>query len=97
MRRCSTESRGCWRCSASLNIALFVFNMVPLLPLDGGHIAVALWDGINTRGRRSSIARRPSRSMRRSSVPITFVVVVALIVMGAVLILADIFNPMLLF
>ena len=31
---------------ASLNIALFVFNMIPLLPLDGGHIAVALWEGI---------------------------------------------------
>ncbi len=30
---------------ASLNIALFVFNLIPLLPLDGGHIVVALWDG----------------------------------------------------
>ncbi|MBW8872548.1 MAG: site-2 protease family protein, partial [Leifsonia sp.] len=31
---------------ASLNIALFVFNLVPLLPLDGGHIAGALWEGL---------------------------------------------------
>nr|BFF17853.1 hypothetical protein GCM10025730_13740 [Promicromonospora thailandica] len=30
---------------ASLNIALFVFNMIPLLPLDGGHIVNALYEG----------------------------------------------------
>ncbi|WP_246846420.1 site-2 protease family protein [Humibacter ginsenosidimutans] len=29
---------------ASLNLALFVFNMIPLLPLDGGHIAGAAWE-----------------------------------------------------
>ena len=52
---------------ASLNIALFVFNLIPLLPLDGGHIAVALWDGIKRRGRRSSAGRRRSRSTRPSS------------------------------
>ena len=31
---------------ASLNIALFVFNLVPLMPLDGGHIAGALYEGL---------------------------------------------------
>src|SRR5690606_17183026 len=30
---------------AGLNLALFVFNMIPLVPLDGGHIASALWQG----------------------------------------------------
>ena len=34
---------------ASLNIALFVFNLIPLLPLDGGHIAGALWEGVRRR------------------------------------------------
>ncbi|MBU5894086.1 site-2 protease family protein, partial [Vibrio cholerae O1] len=33
----------------SLNIFLFAFNMIPLLPLDGGHIAVALYEGARRR------------------------------------------------
>ncbi len=78
---------------ASLNIALFVFNMIPLLPLDGGHIAVALWDGIKRTW--AKIFRRPPPKPVDATklVPVTFVVVIALVAMGAVLILADIFNP----
>ncbi len=82
---------------ASLNIALFVFNMIPLLPLDGGHIAVALWDGIK-RAWAKIFNRPPPKPVDATKlVPVTFVVVIALIVMGAVLILADIFNPISLF
>lgn len=82
---------------ASLNIALFVFNMIPLLPLDGGHIAIALWDGIK-RVWAKIFNRPPPKPVDATKlVPVTFVVVVALISMGAVLILADIVNPVSLF
>ncbi|MDN3311463.1 site-2 protease family protein [Microbacterium oryzae] len=78
---------------ASLNIALFVFNLVPLLPLDGGHIIIALWDGL--RRVLAKLTRRPEPAPTDATrlVPLTLVVVVLLVGMGALLFAADIFNP----
>lgn len=82
---------------ASLNIALFVFNLIPLLPLDGGHIAVALWEGIK-RVWAKLFHRPPPKPVDATKlVPVTFIVVVALIAMGATLILTDIVNPLSIF
>jgi membrane-associated protease RseP (regulator of RpoE activity) len=82
---------------ASLNIALFVFNLIPLLPLDGGHIAVALWEGLK-RVWAKAFRRPPPKPVDATKlVPVTFIVVIALIAMGGVLILADIINPVSLF
>ncbi|MDF2046304.1 site-2 protease family protein [Microbacterium sp. Kw_RZR3] len=75
-----------------LNIALFAFNLIPLLPLDGGHVVVALWDGL-----KKLVARARGRIAKPVDatrlVPVTFVVVILLVGVGSVLFLADIFNP----
>lgn len=82
---------------ASLNLALFVFNLIPLLPLDGGHIAVALWEGIKRTWAKVFHRPPPKPVDATKLVPVTFVVVIALVAMTAVLVIADIVNPISIF
>ncbi|MFT4260486.1 M50 family metallopeptidase [Microbacterium sp.] len=77
----------------SLNLALFVFNLIPLLPLDGGHIVVALWDGLRRAWARLRGKPEPAPTDATRLVPVTVVVAVLLIGMGALLLVADVFNP----
>ena len=78
---------------ASLNIALFVFNLIPLMPLDGGHIIGALWEGLK-RG-FAKLFRRPDPGPVDTAkvVPLTFAVVIILGAMSLLLAYADIVKP----
>lgn len=82
---------------ASLNIALFVFNLVPLLPLDGGHIAAALWEGI--RRRIAALRGKPDPGPVDTAVlaPVTIAITIVLLGMSLLLIYADIVNPVTIF
>ncbi|PYD01391.1 PDZ domain-containing protein [Microbacterium esteraromaticum] len=79
---------------AALNIALFVFNLIPLLPLDGGHIVVALWEGVKRAWAKLTGRRAPRPVDATRLVPVTVIVAVLLIGMGALLIVADLVKPM---
>jgi membrane-associated protease RseP (regulator of RpoE activity) len=78
----------------SLNVALFVFNMIPLVPLDGGHIAAGLYEwakrGIwRLRGKKLEQPVDTSKMM-----PVAFFVAGLLLLLSVVLIVRDVVNPL---
>ena len=76
-----------------LNLALFAFNMIPLVPLDGGHIASAFWQGIKNGWARLRRLPKPRYVDVARMMPLAYGVFGALILMGAILVVADIVAP----
>ena len=78
---------------AGLNVALFVFNMVPLLPFDGGHIAGALWEVVKKVLFRLRGRPDPGPVDVAKAMPLAYGVSLVLIGMSALLLYADIVRP----
>jgi membrane-associated protease RseP (regulator of RpoE activity) len=78
---------------ASVNMVLFLFNLVPMYPLDGGHVAGALYEKA-----RATVARRRGRpdpgpfDIARL-MPVAYVIAGLFIVLSGLLLIADIVNP----
>lgn len=78
---------------ASLNIFVGIFNLLPLLPLDGGHMAVAIADEVRAFFARLRGRPRPAAIDVTVLTPITMVVFVLLAALTLLLLFADIVNP----
>jgi membrane-associated protease RseP (regulator of RpoE activity) len=77
----------------SLNIALFVINLVPLTPLDGGHVVSAAWEGIRRFFAKLFGRKDPGPVDAAKLMPLTFAVVILFGGMTALLVYADIVKP----
>jgi membrane-associated protease RseP (regulator of RpoE activity) len=78
---------------ASLNIFVGIFNLLPILPLDGGHMAVAIADEIRAFLARLRGRPRPAPIDVTVLTPITMVVFVVLACLTLLLLVADVINP----
>ncbi|MCA1187494.1 MULTISPECIES: RIP metalloprotease [unclassified Saccharopolyspora] len=78
---------------AAVNLSLFVMNMLPILPLDGGHIAGALWESVR-RG-FAKLVRRPDPGPFDTArlMPLAYGVTLVFIAYSLLVLVADVVNP----
>ncbi|HUZ55835.1 MAG TPA: site-2 protease family protein [Streptosporangiaceae bacterium] len=77
-----------------VNIFVGIFNLVPLLPLDGGHLAVVLYE--RARAGVARLLRRPDPGPVdiKRLIPVSVGVFAVIVAFGLLLIAADIINPL---
>lgn len=78
---------------AGLNLFLFLFNLIPLLPMDGGHVAGALFEGLRRRVARVRGRPDPGPVDVSRALPVAYAVALALVALSSIVILADIVKP----
>ena len=81
----------------SVNLFVALLNLVPLLPLDGGHIAGALYEALRRGLARLRGRGDPGPVDTAKMLPVAYLVGGFLLIGGVVLILADIISPIKLF
>ncbi|MHA6525348.1 M50 family metallopeptidase [Tessaracoccus sp. G1721] len=81
----------------SVNLFVALLNLVPLPPLDGGHVAAAIWEWVRRQGARLLGRPDPGHVDTAKVLPVTYVVGGFLLLGGVVLILADIISPISIF
>ncbi|MGA0209624.1 MAG: M50 family metallopeptidase [Candidatus Nanopelagicales bacterium] len=79
--------------AASLNLFLFLFNLLPILPLDGGHVAGALYESVRRFIARVRGKPDPGPVDTAKLLPVAYVVAGVLLAVGVVVIWADLVRP----
>jgi len=77
----------------SVNIFIGLLNLLPLLPLDGGHVAVVIYERIRAWLARLRGKPDPGLVDMTKLIPVSFGVFAVLIGFSLLLILADLVNP----
>jgi membrane-associated protease RseP (regulator of RpoE activity) len=83
------ENRGAFLLALffSINMFIGIFNMLPLLPLDGGHAAMAIYERIRSR------AGHTYHADFAKLLPLTYAVLMGLVVLGVTTMYLDIVDP----
>lgn len=86
-----------WFFLAQLNFVLGAVNLVPLLPFDGGHIAVATYEKLRNmiRAARGKVAAGPVNYLKL--MPATYVVLAVVVGYMLLTVTADLVNPLSIF
>jgi len=79
--------------AAALNMILGVANLLPLLPMDGGHIAAVIWERIRAWFARQRGRADPGLVDYRKLVPVSFSIFLVLVAFSVMLVVADIIRP----
>lgn len=86
-----------WMMLASLNLFLALFNLVPLPPLDGGHIAVVIYEKLRDFFRKLRGLPPGAPANYEKLLPLTAGFAALLLTVGVIVIVADVINPITLF
>jgi membrane-associated protease RseP (regulator of RpoE activity) len=78
---------------ASLNLFLFLFNLLPILPLDGGHVAGALFEGARRQVAKWRGQPDPGPVDVARMLPVAYTVAIILIGVSVIILWADIVKP----
>jgi membrane-associated protease RseP (regulator of RpoE activity) len=73
----------------TINIAFALLNMLPMLPLDGGHVAIALYERVRTRRRRPYYQADVAKLL-----PVVYAFIAVLLVIVGSAVFLDIAHPM---
>jgi membrane-associated protease RseP (regulator of RpoE activity) len=93
----STKAAQMFLLLGSVNLFLALFNFVPLMPLDGGHIVGALYEAVKRWLARVLGRPDPGHADTAKMLPVAYLVGAVIAVSGVVLILADLIDPINLF
>jgi membrane-associated protease RseP (regulator of RpoE activity) len=79
--------------TAELNFFVGIFNLLPLLPLDGGHLGILVFEQVRARVYRVFGRRNPGRVDLMKIMPVTYAVVALFVGLSLLMLYAGIVNP----